>query len=347
MSSRRVELWQLTLARLREFYREPGAVFWVFGFPVLLAVGLGIAFRNQPPERPRVAIVNGPEAAFAADVLRAGDVAEVVLVSDDEAARQLRTGEVALTLAVPERAELRFRLDPTREEARHARDRVEAALQRALGRVDPARVVEAQVTEPGARYIDFLLPGLIGLNLMGSSMWGIGYAVVDARRRRLLKRLAATPMRRSSFMLAFVLSRLVFLVVEVAALLLFGALVFDVTVHGSLVAVAGISVLGAAAFTGIALAVAARVQSIEAVSGWMNLIMLPMWLLSGTFFSYARFPEVVQPFIRALPLTAINDALRAVMSRGAPVHSVALELGVLAAFALLGMAWALRTFRWQ
>jgi ABC-type multidrug transport system permease subunit len=259
----------------------------------------------------------------------------------------LRIGDVALVLEVGEGRRLTFRFDPTREEARQARHVVEDELQRALGRVDAVTVIEAHVTEPGARYIDFLLPGLIALNLMGSSMWGIGYAVVDSRRRHLLKRFAATPMRRSSFLLSFVLSRLVFLFLELAALIAVGRLVFGVTVLGSYLDVLLLSVLGAAAFAGLSLLIAARVTSIEAVSGWMNLVMLPMWLLSGTFFSYNRFPEVVQPFIRALPLTALNDSLRAVINRGQGLGAVALEAALLAAVAVISFVVAVRVFRWQ
>ena len=234
-----------------------------------------------------------------------------------------------------------------RPASRTARLAVDAALQGGLGRVDVADVEEQTVIEQGGRYIDFLIPGLIGLNIMGSSMWGIGYAVVLARRRKLIKRLAATPMRRSHYMLSYIFSRVVFLLAEVAALVAFGWLVFGVAVHGSLLWLGFISLLGGISFTGMALLVAARTDSTEVASGLMNAFMLPMWLLSGAFFSYERFPEVVHPVIQALPLTALNDAMRAVMNEGAPVLSTLPQVGVLAAWGALGFLLALRLFRWH
>jgi ABC transporter DrrB family efflux protein len=240
-----------------------------------------------------------------------------------------------------------FRYDPMKPRSREARLLVDHALQSGLGRVDVAIVEDETVAEKGGRYIDFLIPGLIGLNVMGSSMWGIGYTVVLARRRKLLKRLAATPMRRSHFMLSFIFSRLVFLLAEVVALVAFGWLVFGVAVHGSIPWLVVISIVGGAAFTGLALLAASRTDSTEVASGVMNAVMLPMWLLSGSFFSYERFPEVIHPVIQALPLTALNDAMRAVMNEGASVLSTLPQVGVLAAWGALGFLLALRFFRWH
>ena len=220
-------------------------------------------------------------------------------------------------------------------------------LQRELGRNDVVGARDETVTEPGARYIDFLIPGLIGLNLMGSGMWGLGFAVVQARTRKLLKRLAATPMRRSHYLLSFMLSRMVFLFLEVAAVVVFAWLVFSVNVHGSMVDLAIVAVIGAVTFAGIGLLVASRPKTIEGVSGWMNLVMLPMWLVSGTFFSASRFPDFLQPLIKALPLTALNEALRAVMNEGASISSSWPQVAVLVAWGLVSFAIALRIFRWQ
>ena len=348
MSDRPLPLVELTRARVLEFVREPEAVFWVFIFPVLLAVALGIAFRTQPAPRVRVAVVDS--AAAPALVARLADAAdlEVRLLAEAEAAEALRKARVDVVVAAgaaPTAVEYRF--DPSRAEGRAARLAVDDALQRAAGRADPVATGERPVTEVGARYIDFLIPGLVGLNLMGSGMWGIGFSVVSARVRKLLKRYAATPMRRGHYLLSFGLSRLIFLVLEVAAIVGFGWLVFGVAVRGSLVVLAVVVLIGATSFAGLGLVVAARPRTIEAVSGWMNLVQLPMWLLSGSFFSYERFPEAVRPAIRALPLTALNDALRAVINDGAPLQSSWLELVVLAAWGAVSFVVALRTFRWQ
>jgi ABC-2 type transport system permease protein len=349
-------LLELTLCRVREFVREPEAVFWVFVFPVLLACALGIAFRNTAPEKNRVAVEitaqSDRQAAetLAAALSKATDVAATAM-NPDESARALRTGKVALVLkpagSTGADPSFDYRFDPTRPESRIARLAVDDALQRHLGRADVAAISEEKVTQPGARYIDFLIPGLIGLNLMGSGMWGLGFAVVQARTRKLLKRLAATPMRRSHFLLSFMFSRLVFLVLEVAAVIIFAWLVFSVAVHGSLIDLGIISLVGSMTFAGLGLLVAARPKTIEGVSGWMNLVMLPMWLLSGTFFSASRFPEVFQPFIKALPLTALNDSLRAVMSDGSPLSATLQPLAILAAWGLASFLVALKLFRWQ
>jgi len=357
-------LVELTRVRLREFIREREAVFWVFVFPVLLAFALGIAFRNTAPEKIRIAVLDDGRGAIAGNSSGAGseivqslkrtsDI-EPMLLSETEAVNALRSGRVALVVrpVAPESEsgasrDFDYRYDPTRPESRTARLAVDDALQRARGRADVARARDEMVTEPGARYIDFLIPGLIGLNLMGSGMWGLGFAIVVARGRKLLKRFAATPMRRSHYLISFMLSRLVFLVLEVVAVLVFGWLVFGVAVRGSVFSVGVIALLGGFTFSGLGLLVASRPTTIEGVSGLMNFVMLPMWLLSGTFFSSARFPEILQPFVKALPLTAVNDSLRAVINDGASLASNWPALLVLLTWCVVSFVVALRIFRWQ
>jgi ABC-2 type transport system permease protein len=353
-------LVELTLVRFREFLREPEAVFWTFVFPVLLAFALGIAFRNQPPAQTRVAVVDtGPAAADVAHALEVGGAIDAEVISVEEAATALRKGRVDLVLQTslaalgPDRADglagasFDYRYDPTRPEGKTARLVVGDALERAAGRTDITLAREETVSEPGSRYIDWLIPGLIGMNLMGSGLWGLGFSVVVARTRKILKRLAATPMRRSHFLLSYMFSRLFFLVLEVGAVLGFAWLVFGVEIHGSLVSLLAVTLLGSLSFAGIGLLIAARPTTIEGVSGLMNLFMLPMWLLSGTFFSSERFPAMLQPFIKALPLTALNDALRGVINDGSSIAALWLPLAVLVAWGLVGFVVALRIFRWQ
>jgi ABC-type multidrug transport system permease subunit len=358
-------LFQLTLARIREFIREPEAVFWVFVFPVLLALALGIAFRNRPAEKIPIGVDDRiPEAARIVELLTGSPDLEPVLLSRDLMSQEIRAGKIDLVVGpcispsispTPEGSDAEgtgvipfcYTYDPDRPGGRMARLAVDDTLQKALGREDVIRARDRRVAETGARYIDFLIPGLIGLNLMASGMWGVGFNVVDARTKKLLKLLTATPMRRSHFLLGFMLSRLLFLVLEVTALVGFGWVVFGVVVHGSLISLSLILLVGAMTFAGLGLLVAARPKSIEAVSGWMNFVMLPMWLLSGSFFSYARFPEILHPFIRALPLTALNDALRSVINEGAPLPDSLTELSVLLGWGVLSFVLALKIFRWQ
>ena len=338
-------MYQLALSRMREFYREPEAVFWVFGFPIVLAFALGLAFRNTGPGKLQVGVVAGAgDSALA--VTLASSPRLVATVLDTATARlRLRTGRVAL-LVVPGEPVV-YRYDSTRTESGLARLEVDDVLQRARGRKDLVAVRDDRAVAPGSRYIDFLIPGLLGMNLLGSGIWGVGFSVVQARQRKLLKRYMATPMRRSHYLLSFILSRLVFLIVEVVALVGFGWLLFGVAVRGSFASLAGITILGSFAFAGLGLLVASRAKTIEGVSGLMNLVMLPMWILSGTFFSYARFPDAMIPFVKALPLTALNDALRAVMIDGAAVTTLGAPLAIVVAWGAVSFVIALKIFRWR
>jgi ABC-2 type transport system permease protein len=342
-------LLELTATRVREFLREKEAVFWVFVFPVLMTFALGIAFRNTAPDKTPVAIEAQATDARVDEVAgvlsRSSDVTATVM-NPDEAAQALRSGKVAIVVK-PVNDSFEYRFDPTRPESRTARLLIDDVLQRGKGRADVVKTGDVQVTEPGARYVDFLVPGLIGMNLMGSGLWGLGFTVVIARARKLLKRFAATPMKRSHYLLSFMLSRLVFLVLEVAAVVIFAIVAFGFTVRGSWLSLVAIIVLGGFTFSGIGLLVAARPTTIEGVSGLMNFIMLPMWLLSGTFFSSERFPHVLQPFIKALPLTALNNLLRAVMNEGAPLSANWIPIAVLLAWFLVSFVVALKIFRWQ
>jgi ABC-2 type transport system permease protein len=339
----RSALFELTKMRLLEFFRDPGAIFWVFGFPVLLALVLGLAFRNRPPDPIHVVVADSPALA---ELLRKDAALEVVEADAESARWKVRRAQADL-MAQEVNGELLLRFDETRPEGRVARLAVARAVQRQRGQVEPGDLREEKVSEAGSRYIDFLVPGLIGMNLMGSSMWAIGYSIVDARKRKLLKRLAATPMNRFDFLLSVLLARLVFLVVETVALVAIGWGAFGVAVQGSLVAVGVLSLLGGLGFTGLALLIAARAQSTEVASGLMNFVMLPMYLVSGSFFSAAHFPEWLQPFIQALPLTALNNSLRAIMNEAAPLSSQWVPIAILCAWGVIPFVVALRMFRWQ
>lgn len=340
-------LVQLTLVRYREFFREPEAVFWVFVFPVLLTAGLGIAFRNQAPERTRVAVVEGEGSpAVLAALGRSGDLRAEAL-PDSAASQALRTGKVAIVVVPDGGGGIEYRFDPERPESRIARLQADDALQRGAGRSDPVAVSDRRVSERGSRYVDFVVPGLLGMNLMGSGIWGLGFTIVDARRKKLLKRMIATPMSRSQFLASFVLSRLTMLIIEVGVLVGFALLVFGVPIRGSVLSLLAICLLAALAFGALGLLLASRARTIEGASGLMNLVMLPMWIFSGVFFSAARFPDALQPFIQALPLTAVNDALRASMLEGAGWGRLAPELAIIAAWTAVSFVLAVRLFRWR
>ncbi|HEX9621343.1 MAG TPA: ABC transporter permease [Polyangiaceae bacterium] len=338
-------LVELVKTRLREFWRERGIIFWVFGFPILMAVGLGLAFRSRPLELSRVAVVASERSTEVTALLESERV-EAALMDEASARRSLGRAKVD-AIVKWQGGQPTYLLDPMQEGGARARLVADEVLERAAGRKNVLQAKEEAVSERGSRYIDFLLPGLIGLNLMGSSMWGVGYNLVVARKRRLLRRYAVTPMRRSHFLLSYFFSRSFFLVIELAFLLAFGALVFDTTVQGSYVAFTLVAFVGAASFAGISLLIGARVENMESANGWMNFVQLPMWVLSGAFFSYERFPEWLHAPIRLLPLTALVDGLRAIFNDAAGLLSTWPQILVLAVWGAAGFAVALKTFRWQ
>jgi ABC-type multidrug transport system permease subunit len=329
------------------FLREPEVAFWLFAFPVLMTLALGIAFRSQGPPRSRVGVEAGPHAAAIARSLAASPELEVLTLAPADAATALRRGRIAVLVRAPGDGPPVLVADPTRPESRLAELASLNALERAAGRVDRLGARTEPLVRPGSRYIDFLLPGLIGLNLLGTGMWGIGFAIASWRQQKLLRRLIVTPMKRSDFLLALMLARLVWLVLEVGLILAFGALVFGTAVRGSWAALAAVSLVGALAFAAIGLLIATRARTIEAVSGLMNVVQLPMWLLSGSFFSSERFPAIMQPLVQALPLTAANNALRAIMNEGAGFAAVVPQLALLAAWGAACFFAALRWFRWD
>jgi ABC-type multidrug transport system permease subunit len=345
-------LLQLTIARLKEFFREPAAVFWVYGFPLLLAVALGIAFRDRPVEEIPVDIATdgagGPLAAEALKLrLETDPRIKIELHPEVRSRERLRTNKTALVIvpiAAPPHWE--YVLDPTRPECTLAKAAADGALVRSVAPALPPPT-ERTIEEPGGRYIDFLLPGLIGANLMGGGLWGVGFVTVDMRVRKLLKRFLATPMRRRDFLLSLMLSRLVFVVIEIVLMLAFGWLVFGVEVRGNPLALAALVVLGGASFSGIGLLVACRAKTIETISGLMNAVMLPMYVTSGVFFSSERFPEEVQPILQLLPLTALNDGLRAIINDGVGWSALGYPAVILGAWGLVSFALALRWFRWR
>jgi ABC-type multidrug transport system permease subunit len=338
---------ELTFARFREFLREPEAVFWTFIFPVLLATGLGIAFRSRPAEHVRLAILDSPRRPQVETLLRGDSSLTIEVMDDSAAAKALRIGDIAMLVSPVAGDTVEYRFDPAREDARSARLIVDRILQKSAGTVGAIPVRDSHISERGSRYIDFVIPGLLGMNIMGSSVWGIGFAIVDARRKRLLKRFVATPMRRPHYLMSFLLMRLSLMIVEVTFITAFAVLVFGVPLRGAIWQLATIAIVSALAFGGIGLFIAARARTIEGASGLMNVVMLPMWVGSGVFFSASNFPDAVQPFIQSLPLTASVDAFRASMLQGGAWGAVGPELLILAIWFTIPFVAALRMFRWQ
>jgi ABC-type polysaccharide/polyol phosphate export permease len=336
----------LTKARLLEFVREPEALFWVFVFPMVMALVLGFAFRDKAPEPIPVGIAGEARAhAIGGTPLHSDALKTELFATMEEGRAALRTGKIALL--IEQGTPLTYWYDPTRPDARVARLEVDAAVQRANGRKDPVVVRDEPIREKGSRYIDFLVPGLLGLNLLSTSVWGIGFGIVNARMKKTLKLMTATPMRRSDYLLSHMFSRFVFLAIESTAIVVFGILVFGVPVRCDPTTLVFLCVFAGLSFTGLGLLCGSRVQTFEGVNGLINAILVPMWLLSGVFFSSERFPKAFQPLIRALPLTAANNALRAAMLEGRGLPLLLAPLAILLAWAVASYTIALKIFRWQ
>ena len=335
-------LYQLTSTRFRLFLREPEAIFWVFIFPILLAVGLGIAFRNRPAD----VLPVGATTAQLTQALAADRGLNAATMNESEGTHALAIGTIDI-LAIQRADGVVYKYDDTNPDARAARLVAERAIQAAAGRRDAVPTQNEFVHETGARYIDFVVPGLLGMNLMGSAIWGMGFAIVEARQKKLLKRMVASPMPRWQYMASFILSRLIMLVIEVVVFVGFARIVFGVPIRGSLLDLGIICLVTSLAFSSLGLLVASRAKTMEAASGLMNLVMLPMWILSGVFFSATRFPAVIQPFVRALPLTAAIDALRSNMLQGIGLNHLAMPLAILLAWLVVPFAVTMRIFRWR
>jgi ABC-2 type transport system permease protein len=344
-------LWQLTITRFREFYREPSTIFWVYGFPLILAFTLGLAFREKPVPPSTIDVQADPHHPEVSEKLLTqleNERLKVNIYDEATCRKELRTSKCDL-IVVPHPGDsppYEYVFDAMRPESVLARNTADGVLLRANNPNLPA-AVETLVVEPGGRYIDFLIPGLLGINLLGGGLFGVGFVTADMRIRKLLKRFQATPMRRSDFLLSLMISRLVFTLVEVTLLFGFAYLVFDIRIRGNVLALVVLMTVGGISFSGLGLLVGCRARTMETVSGLVNAAMLPMYVFSGVFFSSSRFPDAIQPIVQILPLTALNDGLRAITNDGAGFEVLGYPLLILTVWGGLSFALALRFFRWQ
>jgi ABC-type multidrug transport system permease subunit len=347
------EIYHLTRMRIVLFIREPEVVFWVFAFPLVILLVLGWAFKDRGPSSENVGVLMVDGARPIIETLEGVETLRVKKFDDpEEAATAVARGSVAVLVIPGETIVLRH--DPARSTTEVALLRVERALLRppstedAPEGADKPRLEIADVEgDVGSRYIDWLFPGLLGMNLMGTGIWSIGFAVAEMRQKKLLRRFLVTPMRRSSLLVSIGIARLIFMTLEIVILLGFAFWALDVPIRGDPLAFCVTLVLGTMAFAGIGILIASRARTIEGISGLMNLVMMPMWLFSGVFFSYEKFPESTHAMIRWLPLTALNDALRDVMLDGAGFTDVASELSIILIWGVLAFAVALKVFRWE
>jgi ABC-2 type transport system permease protein len=334
--------------RFRGLLREPEVIFWVIIFPLLLAGGLAVAFWNRKPEPLAVDVVAQPGSEepdkLASKLNQAGMKAEVH--NDGDSHQRYRTGKTALFVALNGQ-QLVFGIDLTRPESLTARYQVEAIVRKDHDPNAMPEPVEAEQLEPGSRYVDFLIPGLMGMNLLSGGLWGVGFVIVDLRVRRLLKLFLATPMKRSDLLAGLMFTRIVMIVPEMLMLLLLGHFILEVPIRCSLFTLMVVLLIGGSAFMSMGVLMGCRTDKPEVAVGIINLFLLPQVILAGVFFSSKKFPEGVQPFLQALPLTQMNDCLREVMLEGKSLYQVAWRLGILAAMGMVCFFLSLRWFRWS
>ncbi len=338
--------------RWREFRREPSAFFWVIFMPILWMVVLGFAFSKPRPETygigwvPPAHVEGASLSARVEERLRGDPQLKIKRGSADELGIRMKRGEIALILRVPAEGSFVYELDASNPEAQRAKAYVDDIVQSAGGRQDPVPAQIEAVTRDGGRYVDFLIPGLLGLSIMSSSLFGVGMTLVSNRKENLLKRYLATPMPPHEFILSHIVGRLIILAAEFTAVMVAGFLIFRFQIYGSWLSYAFLAILGAGAFTGIALLCAARTRSIAMISGLTNLVSLPMMMLSGVFFSKNNFPDWLIQLTNFLPLTALNDGLRKIALEGLPLSALGFELAVLGFYLIACSVAAQRLFKW-
>lgn len=332
--------------RWREFIREPSAAVWVVTMPLLWMVVLGFAFSEPRPESYGVALLPGIQSSDYAPVLRNDEQIKLREGTSKDTDVWLQRGDVALGVDLNDQGTLVYSFDPVNPEAVRARDFVDSLLQKSAGRTDPIITNVEPRTARGSRYVDFLIPGLLALSVMTTSLFGIAMTVVSNRRENLLKRYVATPMPPSDYIFSHIIGRFIILAVEFVTIMTAGWLIFDFHVEGSYGAFIIVSALGAAAFTAVALLCASRSKSLPFISGLTNLISIPLVMVSGVFFSKNNYPESALAWIDALPLTAMVDALRRIALEGQDLVGVLPQIGVMSAYLVVGTVLSRLWFRW-
>ena len=352
-------LWHLMICRFREFIRQPEAVFWTYGFPLIMILSLGLAFRSSEPAPAIIDVVEiipntGPEDLSVATIerLKQSTGAQIRHLQGDEAdqaswQRRLQTGKTNLVIVPQTDGSFQFWYEPQRSESVLAKVVAESQLAKSAASTNMPSISEHRLEAVGSRYIDFLVPGMLAMNIMGGGLWGIGFLVVDARIRKLLKRLLATPMKRRDYLLSLMAMRLGFGVCEMSAILLFSYLVFGVSCRGNYIELVLTALMGGATFAGVGMLLASRAQTSEAISGLMKLVVLPMWIFGGVFFSYERFPEYVQWALKALPFVCLVDGLRGIMLEGNSMLTLWRPLLTMSAWGIVCFVVAIRIFRWK
>ena len=372
------QLRQITAALFREIIREPGVLFWGILFPILMSLGLGIAFTKKADVLRKVAIIDPLRNNYSEDSIptlyhffeknceknsQAGknDYQWKLTLKDEklgnsiflfyrmdwqQAMMQLKRGTVNVVLRENER-NIEYHFDPLNPDA-------QLTFLKLNGLMGEGKIIESEsdpniipLTVTGTRYIDFLIPGLIAMGVMMSCMWGISYGLIEKRSKKLLRRLVATPMKKSYFLVALITVRIAMNFIESLILFIFALFVFDMVIQGSISALILLFISGNIAFAGIAVFVSSNTSNTEVGNGLINFVVFPLMVLSGIFFSYHNFPDWSIPVIQKLPLTILADGIRSIFNEGAGFSEVGIPILVLSATGIVFFSAGLKIFKWH
>lgn len=372
------QLWQLTSALFREIIREPGVLFWGILFPILMSLGLGIAFTKKADVLRKVAVISSVErpvndnntgvlSGFLNAKCERNNPTEKdtyhwkYVIKDeklgnsiflfyemgwDEAMKLLKRGTINVLLLEKE-GSAEYHFDPMNPDAQLTY----LKLRSIIGGGEIKKIISNAEIKPltvtGTRYIDFLVPGLIAMGVMMSSMWGISYGLIEKRSKKLLRRLVATPMKKSHFLIALITVRITMNFIESLVLFVFALFAFKMTIQGDITALILMFIAGNIAFAGIAVFVSSNTSNTEVGNGLINFVVFPMMVLSGIFFSYQNFPDWSIPVIKRLPLTTLTDGIRSIFNEGAGYHEVTVPILILTATGVIFFSAGLKIFKWH
>ena len=363
------QFWVLTVMHYKELIREPAVLFWGIMFPVLMSLGLGVAFSKTADSQRTIAVVSQSESdstfsslyqhfyskpgsssqqqfSFTITNKKLGNVRfDFAKLAFNDAISKLKRGEITVILKI-ENGTFRYFFDPANPEAQNTYMRLSQILSVKQNAEIKNEDKISILNIPGTRYIDFLIPGLTAMGIMMSIMWGLSYGIIEKRSNKLLRRMIATPMRKTYFLLSLFFVRIVMNFMESVILVVFSMLVFHISIQGSLLALFGIFFSANIAFAGIAIFVSSRTAKTEIGNGLINVVVMPMMMLSGVFFSYHNFPDVVVSILKYLPLTMVADAMRSVFIEGAGLMQVSLSIMVLSVTGIVFFIVGLKMFRW-
>lgn len=372
------QLWRLTVSLFLEIVREPGVLFWGILFPILMSVGLGLAFTKKTDTIRKVAVITssiqinaGPDTSMVSEFLQkkceinssteketwqwkyvmkddklGNSVFLFYCLEMDDAIKLLKRGTINVILIGLDKS-VEYHFDPMNSDAELTYLKLSSIIGKGNTYSFGSNSEIKPLTVSGTRYIDFLVPGLITMGVMMSCMWGIGYGIIDKRSKKLLRRFVATPMKKSHFLIALITVRVAMNFIESLVLLIFSVFAFKMTIQGDISALIVMYIAGNIAFAGIAVFLSSHTSNTEVGNGLMNFVIMPMMILSGIFFSYQNFPEWSFPVIKTLPLTMMTDGIRSIFNEGAGYPEVAIPICILLAIGIAFFSAGLKIFKWH